>query len=69
MIETHTVYRILDRQTNEVQGVYSRAYHDDTDFPSKESALHANCHGIHKDKTKYKIAKYRVTYELVEDDV
>ena len=24
--------------------------------------------GIFKDKTKYKIAKYKVTYELIDDD-
>lgn len=62
------IYRIVDRKTNEAQGVYSRAYRDEIDFRSVSDALNANCHGIHKDGTKYKISKYRVTYELIEDD-
>lgn len=63
------VYRILDRKTNTVQGVYSRAYHDEYDFGSPEAARMANVHDIYQDRARYKIAKYRVTYELLEDDV
>lgn len=62
------VYRIIDRKTGEVQGSYSRA-HDGFDFASAYEARHANCHGMFEDTVKYKIAKYRVTYELIEDDV
>jgi mRNA-degrading endonuclease RelE of RelBE toxin-antitoxin system len=63
------VYRILDRKTEEVQGSYSRAYHDEYDFNSAESARRANVHGMFEDKEKYKINKYRVIYELIEEDV
>lgn len=62
------VYRIHDRKTNQVQGVYSRAYHDEYDFASPESARSSNCWDAYKDKRKYKINKYKVTYELIEDD-
>ncbi len=64
-----TVFRIIDRQTGEAQGSYSRAYCDEFDFYSPDQARTANCHGIFKDRKKYRIAKYRVTYELLDDDV
>jgi len=63
------VFRIIDRETGEAQGVYSRAYCDEYDFRDVEEARSSNCHGIYEDKTRYKIAKYRVTYKLIEDDV
>ena len=63
------VFRIINRSTGEAEGSYSRAYCDEYDFNSPEEARSSNCHDIFKNKRKYKIAKYRVTYELVEDDV
>ncbi len=63
-----TVFRIIDRGTGEPQGSYSRAYCDEFDFASVNEARTANCHGIFADRAKYKIAKYRVTYELIEED-
>ena len=60
------VFMILSKETGEPIGVYSRAYHDEYEFSSKEAALNANCHGIHKDESKYEIAKYKVTYERIE---
>jgi hypothetical protein len=64
-----TVFRIIDRSTGNAVGSYSRAYYDEFDFTSADEARSANCHGMFEDKAKYKIAKYRVTYELIEDDV
>lgn len=63
-----TVFRVIDRQTEEAVGSYSRAYCDEYDFRSVAEARTANFHGKFEDKTKYKIAKYRVTYELIEDE-
>jgi hypothetical protein len=63
-----TVYRIIDRQTGEPQGVYSRACHDEYDFGSVEQARSSNCHDIYQDKERYAIAKYRVVHELVDPD-
>ena len=62
------VFVIHNRETGEAQGVYSRACHDEYEFSSAERARSSNCHGIYKDKTEYRIAKYRVTYELIDDD-
>ena len=62
------VYRIIDKQTGESVGSYSRAYCDEYDFNSVAEAREANCHGRFEDREKYKIAKYKVTYELVEDN-
>lgn len=63
------VYRIIERETGGLVGSYSRAYCDEYDFVSAEEARLANCHGVFKDKKKYAIAKYRVTYELIDPDV
>ncbi|MBT7929779.1 hypothetical protein HN682_07690 [Candidatus Peregrinibacteria bacterium] len=62
------VFRIIDKETGEPTGSYSRACCDEYDFESVSHARHANCHGIFKDKKKYNIAKYRVTYTLIDDD-
>lgn len=64
-----TVYRIMNRETGEPVGSYSRAYCDEYDFNSADEARSANCHGMFQDKNKYGIAKYRVTYELIEENV
>jgi hypothetical protein len=62
------VYRIIHRATGILQGVYSRAYHDDHDFESAERARESNCHGEYQDRKRYKVSKYKVSYELLEDD-
>lgn len=63
------VFRIIDRATGEPVGSYSRACFDEFDFTSASEARRANYHGRFEDKLLFKIAKYRVTYELIEDDV
>lgn len=63
-----TVYRIIDRSTGAAVGSYSRAYCDEYDFTSVEEARRANCHGVFEDRTKYRIARYRVTYKLIEKE-
>ena len=63
------VFRIIDKETGEAVGSYSRAYCDEFDFNSPSEARNANCHGVFEDREKYKIAKYKVTYTLIEDDV
>lgn len=63
-----TVYRIIDRGTGKAVGSYCRSYHDDFDFASAQEARSANCHGMFENKEKYRIAKYRVRYELIEED-
>ena len=68
MKEPSEVYRILDKESNEPQGVYWRGNYDKYDFESVESARSSNVHGIYEDRGKYKIAKYKVAYELNEDD-
>lgn len=63
------VFRIINRETGAPVGSYSRAYCDEFDFVSVQEARSANFHGVFEDDAKYKIAKYKVTYELLEDDV
>ena len=64
-----TVFRIINKETGEAQGSYSRAYCDEYDFRSSDNARRANVHGKYEDKEKYKIAEYKVTYELINDNV
>ncbi len=61
------VFRIINNETNEATGSYSRAYCDEYDFRSIKSARNANCHGMFKDKTKYRIAEYEVIYKLINN--
>ena len=63
-----TVYRIIDRSTGEPVGSYSRAYCDEYDFRSVDEARRANCHDVFEDQDRYAIAKYRVTYDLIDPD-
>lgn len=65
---THIAYRIINRKTETAVGSYSRAYHEEFDFESVKKARTANCRGIFENKKKYKINKYKVTYELIEED-
>jgi len=69
MTDTKIIYRILDAKSGEMVGSYSRAYHDESEFPTAEAARNANVHGIFRNRYKYRIAKYRVTYELLDGDV
>ena len=64
-----TVYCIVERLTGKIQAVYSRAYHDGFFFESPSQARSANVHGIYEDKKKYSIAKYEVTYKLLDISV
>lgn len=68
-MKPETVFRIINRATGEPVGSYSRAYCDEYDFASADQARNANCHGLFKNETKYRIAKYKVTYELLDDEV
>lgn len=63
------VYRIISRKSGQPCGSYSRACCDEYDFYSPEEARESNVHGMFKPKWKYAIAKYRVTYELLDPDV
>lgn len=63
------IYKIINRETGGEEGSYERGNYTKYEFGSPSSARSSNCHGIYEDKTKYKIQKYKVTYELVEDDV
>lgn len=68
-IKPETVFRIINKETDESVGSYSRSYCDEYDFKSVEAARNANCHGMFQDTSKYKIVKYEVTYTLIDDDV
>ena len=66
-IQPKEVYRIINSK-GEAEGVYSRAYGDEYDFGSIMEARGSNVHNIYLDKAAYKIARYRVTYELLDED-
>lgn len=63
------IFRIINRKTGEAEGSYSRACCEEFDFASENQARNSNCHGVFLNKEKYKIAKYRVTYKLITDDI
>lgn len=59
-------YKIFNKETKHYQGVYSRDYHDEYEFDSEDSALNANCHGVHHDTDIYEIHKVEVTENIKE---
>jgi len=68
-MKTKTIYQIRNRLNNNQEGAYSRAYHTEYEFDSASDARRSNVHDIYQNKSKYKIERYRVTYELIDDDV
>jgi hypothetical protein len=62
------VFRVINNETGDHAGAYSRAYCDEFDFNSAEEARNAMFSGEFKNRDKYRIAKYRVTYELIDDN-
>ena len=69
MSETREMFRIHNRATGGVEGVYTRANYDWDEFPTAIEALNANCYGIHRDRGEFRIARYRVTIEELDPDV
>ena len=67
-IKPVVVYRVINRSTGVTVGTYSRSFRDEFEFSSAAEARAANCHGMFQDKGNYAIAKYRVTYELLDGD-
>ena len=63
------IYKIIDRNTGGVQSSYQRSYWEQSEFSSIYEARHTNCHDVFLDKEKYKINKYKITCELIEEDV
>lgn len=64
-----TVFRLFERGTDNPTGAYSRAYHTEYEFASVDDARSSNVHGLFSDPLKYRVAQYRVTYELINADV
>ena len=62
------VFRIINKKTGEAVGSYSRAYCEEYDFGSIYEARNANVHGLFKNEDEYTIAKFKVTYELLEEE-
>src|SRR5690606_31203145 len=61
-------YILINRETDMPQSVYMGvSSHDQLFFGSPSSARTSNCHGLYKDRTKYRVARVRI--EIVEDDV
>jgi hypothetical protein len=64
----HYVYCIVDNETNKIVPCYFQFSGDKYNFNSIEEARESNCHGIFKDKDRYRIAKFKVTEELQCDN-
>ena len=61
--KNRVVYKIWDSVAGEWVGVYSRAYHTDTEFKSESEARTSNVHDLYQDVRRYKIRKFKVRYE------
>lgn len=61
------VFRVVDRETGEFIGSYSRSYCTEFDFSSAREAR-ATIFDDFRTEDNCKIARYRVIYQLIEDD-
>ncbi len=59
--------RIIDRDTGKQQSSYERGNYHKFEFDSAYHARLSNCHGEFTSPS-YKIVKYKVTYEVIDDD-
>jgi len=62
---TERIFKIWNKEKQCYEGSYSRAYHDEWEFGSADSALNANCHGAFKEP-EYEIHEVEVTRKRVE---
>ena len=69
MMTEKIIYRILNNETDKYEGAYSRAAHTEYEFSSVRDARSSNVNNIFKNKRQYRIQKWKVTYELIKDDV
>lgn len=67
-IKPEHIYRIIDRKTGESAHSYSVACGEEYDFCSVYAARIARIDGMVWDKEQYAIAKYKVTYKLLDED-
>ena len=63
------VYKIYNTESKKEEQVYNRSYTNQTEFSSPSEARRSNCWDIYQDRDQYKIRKYKVTYELIDEDV
>lgn len=63
-----SIYKIIDNETGETEGAYNKSYYTQYEFSSPGEARSSNVYDIFQDKRKYRIQKWKVTYELVDDD-
>lgn len=62
------IYKIINNKTGELEGAYNRSYYTQYEFSSPSEARSSNVHDIYRNKREYRIQKWKVTYELVDDD-
>jgi hypothetical protein len=64
-----TIYTLINNASGIREGAYSRAYYTQYEFGSARAARASNVNEIFKDKRRYRVQKWKVTYELINDDV
>ena len=66
---TKEIFKIINRVNGTLEGAYSRAYHTEYEFDSVNEARASNVNDVYQNRARYKIQKWKVTYELIDDDV
>ena len=59
-------FKIWNKLSKQYEAVYSRAYHDVTEFHSPEAARHSNVHGVYQNEEVYEIHEFERTDKRVE---
>ena len=65
---SRVVFTLHDNATGEQVGSYDRSCGDRYEWSSEADARRDNCHDIFEDREKYKVKRWRVTYELLDDE-
>jgi len=60
------VFKIWDKKLKKYTGSYSRAYHDEYEFDSEDSAFNANVHGMYHDTDTYEIHEIEISEKLIK---
>ena len=58
--------KLWDKEEKRYVGAYSRACHDEVEWPTEEEARASNIHHIYKDKNRYEAHEFEVQYIRVK---
>ena len=59
------VVKLWDKEEKRYVSAYSRANHDEVEWPNEEEARASNIHDIYEDKDRYEPHKFKIQYTRI----